>query len=439
MSWLQRLSARILGEHTYVNAALADQALVSGTNFLTAILLARFLGPEEFGRYMIVWFAVFLAQNMQRALVNAPMMTLSVTWPDADRAKSFGAVFQHQLALCAFTAFLVYAIFLVADIFVPDWKLGTLALPGALLAAAVQGPDMFRTYNFVRDHGWRSVGIDALRTALQIGGVGALFIWLPTHSSVATALWVMVGANLAPLALCFLWLGPYAFDRDVLQKTTLHHWRFSRWILATAVARSGQESFASIIVGAVLGLTEVGILRAAQQLVYAINVPLQALGNVIPVHASRAFQDKGWPGLRTFVKSFAIKFMLPMAIFLGVIGALGEPLLKGIYGETYQGYGYVVALYAGVMTIYLLKDALLMVFRAMQRTDIEFYANMFAVVIGVLSAYPLVLAFGIVGALLAEAVFIIGVICFGWHRLKRSQSEASNQSSHVNQTTQAKT
>ena len=45
--------ANFLTRHRHFNWALADQIIVSGANFLTALLLARYLGPEEFGRFTL--------------------------------------------------------------------------------------------------------------------------------------------------------------------------------------------------------------------------------------------------------------------------------------------------------------------------------------------------------------------------------------------------
>lgn len=437
MSRLHRLFDRILGEHTYISAALIDQALVSGTNFVTAILLARFLGAEEFGRYVLAWFAVYLAQNVQAVLIRAPFMTLSVDWQEHDKPAAEGAIFTQQVFLAIITAVVTFTALKLSGLLVPSWRLDTLALPTACLAAAIQAPDFFRVYNFVRNHGWRSVTIDGLRCFLQLAFLLVLFTYTSDIGSVANAIWVMALANLIPLSLCLWWAAPVRFDRTVLATTTKRHWRFSRWLLASTFAQWGRESLASVAVGHFLGLAEVGILRAAQQLVFAINVPLQALGNVIPVHASRAWAVGGVLGLKQFMTSFAVKFMLPMAALLLVIGLIGETLIAGVYGRSFAGYGYIVTLYAAVVVIYLVKDALVIAIRAMQKTNIEFYANILAAIVGALLVYPLVIAFGMVGALISEGLFIVGVILVGWHLLRLSQMGNTNIA-NSNETTTSK-
>jgi hypothetical protein len=44
-------TVQLLKRYRHVNWALADQAMLSGVNFLTVVLLARALGIEEFGRF----------------------------------------------------------------------------------------------------------------------------------------------------------------------------------------------------------------------------------------------------------------------------------------------------------------------------------------------------------------------------------------------------
>ena len=46
--------------------ALGDQALVSGMNFMTNVLLARLLGMKEFGIFTLAWMAVLFFNSLQK-------------------------------------------------------------------------------------------------------------------------------------------------------------------------------------------------------------------------------------------------------------------------------------------------------------------------------------------------------------------------------------
>src|SRR3989339_1774999 len=65
-----------ISRYRHMNWALADQAMVSGVNFLTGILLARYLGLEEYGRFTLAWMAVLLCNSFQQAGIIAPMMSI---------------------------------------------------------------------------------------------------------------------------------------------------------------------------------------------------------------------------------------------------------------------------------------------------------------------------------------------------------------------------
>ncbi len=77
-------AVRLLGRYSHINWALADQAMVSGVNFLTGILLARYLGIEAFGQFMLAWMLVLLVNTLQYALVIAPMMSIGPKQPEAE-------------------------------------------------------------------------------------------------------------------------------------------------------------------------------------------------------------------------------------------------------------------------------------------------------------------------------------------------------------------
>ena len=70
------LATRLLTRYSQINWALTDQAMVSGVNFLTGIVLARYLGIEEFGRFTLAWMAVLLVNSLQSGLIVQPMMSI---------------------------------------------------------------------------------------------------------------------------------------------------------------------------------------------------------------------------------------------------------------------------------------------------------------------------------------------------------------------------
>ncbi|MEL6297053.1 MAG: lipopolysaccharide biosynthesis protein [Pseudomonadota bacterium] len=389
-----------------VGWALVDQAFASGANFLTMLIVARALGAEEFGRFVLAWFALYFLQNVQIALITAPMKTMAVRWPGRRRAPYLGAAWTQQMALSVAGAGLAASVALASAIVKPDWRLDELALPLALLVAAGQVPEFFRMAGYVQDRIALSTAISALRYLTQIALLIVLTVWFTDAASVATALWAMSAATALPSLI-----GIAAYRLPIpsvrlIKRVAWRHWVFARWLVASMALIIGRENFVSVAVGSWLGLAEVGILRAAEQLVMLVNVPLQGLGNLITVRASRAYEAGGTAGLKGFLKLIALYLMVPLAGLLAVIGLLGDPILSLVYGADYAGHGAVVALYAVAMITHLVKALCVYAAWAMQRTRIEFWATIFGVAVSAVLAIPLIATFGIAGAVLAEIVFV---------------------------------
>jgi O-antigen/teichoic acid export membrane protein len=53
-----------------------DQALVSGSNFVLGILLARYLGVAGYGQFALLWLIVLFFSSLQLAYIISPMLTL---------------------------------------------------------------------------------------------------------------------------------------------------------------------------------------------------------------------------------------------------------------------------------------------------------------------------------------------------------------------------
>ena len=128
--------------------ALVDQIIVSGSNFLSNILLARILGIEEFGRYVLAWTIVLFVQGLQFSTVSSSMLSIGPKH-DAEEARSyFGAIFIHQSIFGVVSAALTLVGCYITANFFPEARLDTIALPltGAVLCTQTQ--DFFRRYFF---------------------------------------------------------------------------------------------------------------------------------------------------------------------------------------------------------------------------------------------------------------------------------------------------
>ena len=259
-------AARFLARYSHINWALADQAVISAVNFLTGILLARFLGVEGLGQFTLAWLAVLFVNALQHAIIIAPMMSIGPKQPAANLPAYYGAVIMQQIAfsMCGFVV--LFAVIEGSPLLFPYWSLGGLGLPLASAAVAFQFQDFLRRYLFTRGKAAQAFVNDGVRYLGQLVVLTWLFWSFPEQRQGASALWVIAGAAAAAAFLGLFSVERIAWSPRVLRATALRHWQFSRWLAGSAVMQWVTGNLFLLAAGALLGTAAVGALRAAQTL-----------------------------------------------------------------------------------------------------------------------------------------------------------------------------
>jgi len=415
-----RQTLDLLNRLAHMNWALADQAVVSGTNFATTILIARFLGVEEFGRFALAWLAVYFAQNLQIALVIDPMMTIGAKQPVAKRAAYSGAVVVQQTVLAFMSFVAVLGLLGVSDSIFPQWGLSQFAMPVALLVLAGQGADFLRRYYFTFSRPGLSFAIDCIRYGCQLALLGALFVFGGSQATIGSAFYAMAFAAFAAFLFGAVFMGALLFVRDVLVEVARRHWRFARWLAPSVLSLWGRENLLFMSVGAYVGLAEVGILRAAQQLVMMANVPLHGFANVVPMRAAEALERSGYRGLVDFIDRFVLRYMTAILVLVAAIALSGDFVLAFVYGAEYGNAGAVVAAFAMVMSVHLLRNIVGITVHALERTEYEFYASAASIAVLAAVIFPLVQWYGVAGALIGALLYecaALFAVSFGLQRV----------------------
>ena len=114
----------------------ADQALVSGLNFLSSVVLARYLGLEGFGIYSIAWLGVMIASSINQPFIIAPMQTLSGKKVSTAQSDYLQALVFKQLIFAALMGLLSFLVVIVMSYVLDQWKVQSiiLAFPLAVFA-----------------------------------------------------------------------------------------------------------------------------------------------------------------------------------------------------------------------------------------------------------------------------------------------------------------
>jgi O-antigen/teichoic acid export membrane protein len=334
--------AGLIKRHRHVNWTLADQAVVSGSNFITGILLARVLGPESFGMFVLLQSIVLYFNSFQSALIFQPMMSAAPQMAELQRANYLHGVFALQLMLCGVLSLLVVMITTVIYTFNFHIHLGIdtniiAATIAALLAFQLQ--DWQRRYYFVQEKPSSAFLIDTISYGGQVTLLGICY--LNNVLNVATAFWIIAGASFAAFAV--------GFARDSLSPVFLHAqkvlkegWRTGRdYLVAWQLQWLGTQGVLMFSAGAI-GAEPVGGIRAAQNIVGPINIIFLAMENVVPVVAAKRFSQKGITGLLAYlgrITAFGSALLIPVLLTLAIFAS---PIIEFLYGGSYVAYATLV-------------------------------------------------------------------------------------------------
>src|SRR5262245_49170720 len=79
--------------------SVVDQAVVSGTNFATSVLLGRFALQEELGVYYLALSIIYFARGIQEQIVSAPYMIYCGRKEGRELAEYAGSSLVHQFVV----------------------------------------------------------------------------------------------------------------------------------------------------------------------------------------------------------------------------------------------------------------------------------------------------------------------------------------------------
>jgi O-antigen/teichoic acid export membrane protein len=393
--------------------ALSDQAVVSATNFLTNIMLARFMGLREFGVFALAWMSVLFVNSLQYALIVSPMMSIGPKQEEQDRPSYFGAVVVQELVLVSLCFVLVYSTLKVAGGFARFSEIRQLALPLAVSAFAYQAQDFVRRYFFATRQSRRALADDTLSYLPQLPIL--FFLHRAGILNSATALWAMAGTSLLGLVPGFFWMEPLTFSRERIEAIARRHWKISRWLSASALLQWTSGNLFVIAAPVYFGTAAAGVLRASQNLMGVTHVWFQGLDNVVPVETARRFREGGVRPMLSYTRSILVRWGGLTLLFAIVIAVAPAFWLRMTYGPEMVQYGYILRLYALLYVVVFLGGPLRAGLQALEFTVPIFWSYLamtaFAFSFAIPMAKWLGLSGSIVGLIVSQLLFqsIVGV------------------------------
>jgi O-antigen/teichoic acid export membrane protein len=324
--------------------SIFDQAVVSGTSFLTTLIIARTCSQAELGVYSLAWTIVLFLTAAQGNLITVPYTVYCQRRNGAALAEYAGSTLVHQLvtSLAAVACFLGLSIVLARG-----WGPESLT-PAVWVLLGVIPFLLLREYarrvTFAHLALAHAIAIDLIVAGLQLGALLALrwFGWL----SAATAYAVMGAA--CGVACLYWWLSdqqPMRFSPARIRADWKGNWSFGRWALMSQLTGLAFYLLPWLLAAA-HGAAETGELAACSTLVGLLSLFVIGLNNFLMPKAARAFAGQGIHALAGVLRTATLGAAVVLGGLCVVIYFVGGLLAGIMYGAAYADTGPLVTILA---------------------------------------------------------------------------------------------
>ena len=422
----------LINRYGQINWALLDQALVSGVNFFTGIILVRYLGLAEFGRFTLIWLIILFFNSIQFAAVISPMMSIGPKQAENEFPQYYGAIFLQQLFWTGICVILIFSCVWGSQFFY-DWQIHKLAVPLAAVLLAIQFQDFLRRYFFVRERAASAFFNDCI---CYLARLLLLVVFLNFRVlEINEVLWIITfSATLATL-IGFSKTERLIFSRIIVHRVIMSHWHFSKWLIVSALLQWMSGNFFLVAAGGILGVIAVGTIKAAQNIIGITHVFFQALENIVPSRASFFYKQGGAGSLIGYLKRVSFVGGIVTLCITLIVCLFPELWISLLYGEIYSEISYVLLWYGPVYLCVLFGLSLRSGLRSINYTKAIFIGYAAMTSFSLISAYPMIMWLKIhgvmIGILVTQIIFLsISSVLF-WSKIKNEMNLCIKPKGHI--------
>jgi O-antigen/teichoic acid export membrane protein len=378
--------------------SIADQALAVGGGVLVNVALARTQTKEEYGMFALSYSVFILLLSLYYAAILEPF-TVYGSGRYHERFSEYLRLIVRSNVLLG--VLLTGILLLICGIL--SWIAPHL-ISRALWGLALTAPILLSSYFLRRVFYVQRQPALAAGSSLVFFLTVACGLGLTSRAQRLDSLsvffilalgWITAGAAFARR---FRFGRPKEHFLDLEPHYWREHWKYSKWVLATAfVFQLTTQGYYWLVAG-FLSTKEVGELRAMYLLVGPVDQALIALSYLVVPALAAHYAAKRMGNFLSLWKRFALATVGATALFALAVRAAGKPVMHLLYAGKYDGlaaYLFVLALLPLVMWI---GSTMAQALNAVEKPQFVFWAYVSSGAATFFGGIPLVIHYGLRGA-----------------------------------------
>ena len=394
---------------------IIDQGLISGSNFMVSILLARWLMPDQYGAYAVAFGIYIMLSLVYQSLVLEPMGVFG------------GSVFRSNLRGYLRSLVWIHVALSVAicSALIISWAVAHRvgaggAVTGALAGVAFASPCLM-LFALAR----RSFYVELSPAPAATGALiystlilaGLYFVYQHALLSPLVAfLLIGVGALVTGIVLMFALRSRLSGSgpAPALGEAWHRHWRYGRWALASCIAGWLPSYIYYPLLSSFKDMAQSGQLKALMNLTMPFEQTKGALLMLFLPYAARVMEQQGKRGARILGVRLTLLSVAGAVIYWAIIIPLHRPVFQILYSGRYMEVAYLLPALALGQIFWSATFGPSVALRAMESPASVFVALAFATFASLLVGVPATWAFGLKGAIwgsnLADILSLVAVV-----------------------------
>ncbi len=378
--------------------SVVDQALAVGAGFLVNIALARTQTKEEYGMFTLSYSVFTFLSGLHNAAILEPFTVYGSGRYRERFCQYLRLMVRSNIGIGLLLSGILLLSCLVLLGIAPQLAPRALWGLGLTVGILLSGAFLRRAFYLQRQANL------AAKTSLIFFTTVACGLWLATKTH-------RLDGFSAFLILGLGWIaGGASFGRKLATGNPQHrfieleprywreHWKYAKWVLATAFVFQFMNQGYYWIVAGFLSVKEVAELRAMYLLIAPVDQIFISLSFLfLPVLAANyAAQKIG--SFFSHWKSYALAVAVVTVAFAVVVRVLGRQAMHTIYSGKFDGLASLLFAFAFVPLLMGIGGTMNDGLKALEKPRLVFYSYLCSGAATFLGGIPLVIHFGLLGA-----------------------------------------
>lgn len=414
--------------------AISDQGLISGSNFLLNLLLARWLTPEEYGAYVLAISGFMLIAALHQALLMEPMVVFGpARYSGVQRRYLSSVLWLNGWFAAAAALVLAGATFIAFAAGNRNWGTTTAGMIGAVPCILLF---------------WLIRGACYLRFRPELAALGALIYALIVSASVMvfhfigllSPLSAILAMGLASLIVSCSLLPklkadmPHSAGGPAVWEVRKEHLGYGRWAMAAGVSSWVGENVWYWIIGLYVGVADVGALRAMGNLTLPMAHLVGALSRLTLPHVSEVLKKEGVPAMRRVVYRMLGISLAASLVYLLIMVVYHRSIVAILYQGKFVDKAYLAVWLVGGFVVWVGSNSFYIGLRAMQAPSAIFSATGAAAVVAVVAAIVAGYFYGLSGIAAGVVLSSMTSLIVSWRQFRsRTESKFEAEAMEVTQ------